>query len=171
VWDWKANARAALRLFRQKEADAKQALENYRKGARFKALVAAYNAARANGQAPQTTPAGRRASADCTTTAGPDQTAHGHVAAGVAGDDRNDTIRRYNGEPVIGEYVAMTTDGLLKVTPSADRVSGTAEWHEVSAQERKDAYDDYTSRTGKTISKNAYDAADYVGKVRGVPLN
>ena len=78
----------------------------------------------------------------------------------------NETIRRYNGEPVIPEYVPLRKDGLLVVQEAPDGTHGLAQWHQVTTEERVAAYD----ASPTSVSQNAYDAAGYVEKVRAVVL-
>jgi len=148
VWDWKANVKRAETLYQQKKAEAKRYLDGYPSSPEFHRLVEAYNR-------------DRIATSSAVAKAPPSPYDTGRsdmiqprlpikpliITLPPYTDEmlENETIRRYNGEILrVREYEARRqTDpqGLLAVEVKADGTHGTAEWHQVTAQERIAAYD------------------------------
>ncbi len=141
VWHWKANLRAARALFEQKQQIARHYLSTYAASPAFQELVGAFHAHRkAAGHEPVevTLPAFTPEMLD------------------------NETLRLYNGEAGrLHEYVARQADGLLAVQLDADGKRGTAEWAQVTPEERKAHY------VAQGIPQSRWGDPDYVSNVRG----
>ena len=167
VWNWKANSKAATALFLAKKAEAKQHFTTYMAGATFRELVKAYNddRLRQNKAALEAAAAAQKAGKK-TAPVTPKKALLVSLPAPTDEMIENETIRRYNGEPVIPEYVPLRKDGLLDVQEAPDGMHGLAQWHQVTTEERVAAYD----ASPTSVSQNAYDAAGYVEKVRAVVL-
>jgi hypothetical protein len=121
VWNWKENVKAGWQIYREKETIAGRYPANVRNGD-FKALVKAYNDQRlAQSKPPLTVEL-------------PDFT---------DGQLQRDTIRGYNGYPAgLHEYrVRVDKNGLLVVSADAAGSRGTAEWEQMSPDDRKAYYD------------------------------
>ena len=141
VWHWKANLRAALVLFQQKQQIARHYLSTYSSSPAFQELVTAWNAHRRS--------AGQEPVEVTLPPFTPEML-------------ENETLRLYNGEAGhVHEYVAKQMGGLPAVTMEADGKHGTAAWVQVSAEERKAQY------TIQKIPQNRWGDPDYVSNVRG----
>lgn len=139
VWNWKANVSAAISQWESKRKnDAERLLRSYPKSKTFRALVDAYNKART---APLTAAAKtllEKAGKPLPTPLKPLTINLPPITEEMID---NETLRLYNGAPVVQEYVAETdTNGMLVVDVAQDNLHGTARWHEVSADERSALY-------------------------------
>lgn len=173
VWNWKANVRAAQRLYQEKEATARSILRQYPTSAAFREKVAEYNrllaaapAKPGQSPAPAAVPGG----------ASPATPPHGAPPAAAnrartvtitlpqVTDEmiENETLRLYNGEPLrIHEYEAEVDEhGVLVVTIAPDGTHGTAKWHQVTAAERISRYQ------SQNLPKKRWGDPDYVRHVR-----
>lgn len=165
VWNWKANVKSALRLYAEKRQTAKTYLHSYPHSSEFQTLVKTYNWLRkmnalagSQSQAvpvltpfqPSLPPAqiswpSTPPSATVPPLVAPPQPQQTPLTVTLPTytDEmwENETIRLYNGEPVsLHEYIAREDNGVLFVKVAEDGVSGTAEWHQVTAAERIDTY-------------------------------
>lgn len=163
VWNWKSNVTASVALYHGKQRSARTYLTGYPHSREFRALVQAYNASRIAGAAGV---AGARQL--------PGQAAPVPNAAGQANVQvqvtlpayteemlENETIRLYNGEPVhLHEYIALEQNGVLVVTLAPNGTSGTAQWHEVTVEERRAYYQAHN------LLENRWGDPNYVEHVR-----
>jgi hypothetical protein len=145
VWSWKANLKAGLEFYKEKEAIARAYPRQVRDSTEFARLVADYNKARVAGAKPP-------GSLKALTIDLPDYTTE---------QLERDTVRAYNGYAGgLHEYrVKLDQRGLLVVNVAPGGVRGTAEWEAISAQTRIAEYDK------KNIPKNHRGDPNYVDDV------
>jgi hypothetical protein len=136
VWSWKENLKAGWQFYQGKRLVASHYPKNVRASAEFKALVKAYNDSRLASNKAISAPGGPKLpELKALTINLPDYT-----------DEQlqRDTIRGYNG--YAGgwhEYRVKTDkDGLLIVAVNADGTIGTAEWEQITAEQRIAHYND-----------------------------
>jgi hypothetical protein len=138
VWDWKANVKAAKAQWNStRNNDAGRILRKYPTGSAFRALVDAYNKTHTAAPAAKASPATAK-----TTPPAPPLKALTITLPAITDEMiDNETLRLYNGAPVVQEYVAETdANGLLVVDVDKDGLHGTARWHQVTAAERRALY-------------------------------
>ncbi len=138
VWDWKANVAGGLALYRAKEDHARRYPDLVRRGAQFRAQVAAYNAARQAAAAAHAPPTahGRTGRPPPPTPTVPPVTVS--VPDYTADELQLDTVCGFNGYAGgLHEYRLRTDEnGLLVVHLNQGGRTGTAEWQRISAAER-----------------------------------
>ena len=153
VWSWKENVKAGWALYKSKEAAALSWMKATQKGNDFNALVKAYNDARA---------AKAKAAASAAPPAGGSPPAAGAGATPpkplmielpdfTADQLQRDTIRGFNGwAGQLHEFrPKVDKDGLLVVKEDPGGTKGTAEWEEISAEDRIKYYDSIKLAAGR----------------------
>jgi hypothetical protein len=155
VWSWKENLKAGWQFYLDKQGVARHYPAVIRNGADFKGLVKAYNDNRlAQNNAPGAPGGAKPPELKALTIDLPDYT-----------DDQlqRDTIRGYNGYAGGWHEYRVKTDkeGFLVVTVSADGTKGTAEWEQITAEQRIAHYQDLQ------LSKKHWGDPNYVEDVEG----
>jgi hypothetical protein len=148
VWSWKENLKAGWQFYKDKQSVARRYPADVRNSTEFKALVKAYNDKRLAQNKAAAAPGGIRPP----DVKGPAVGATVPELKALIVDLpdyteeqlQRDTIRGYNGYATgWHEYRVKTDkDGLLVVTVSADGTKGTAEWEQITAEQRKAHYKD-----------------------------
>lgn len=148
VWNWKENMKAGWSLYQSKQAASLSWMKSIQNGSTLKALVKAYNDARAaKNKKTSATPVNTATDTKGGSTTSPTTTQTKPLTITLpdftAEQLQRDTIRGFNGwAGQLHEYrLKVDSDGMLVVTEDAGGTTGKAEWEQVTAEDRKDYYD------------------------------
>lgn len=152
VCNWKENMKAGWALYQSKQAASLAWMKSIQNGSTLKALVKAYNDARAaKSKKASATSASTATDTKGAATPPPSTSSATAVPKPLTitlpdfTDEQlqRDTIRGFNGwAGQLHEYrLKVDSDGMLVVTEDAGGTTGKAEWEQVTADARKDFYD------------------------------